>query len=83
MVHLHDVVKQSDHQMINTHEPIRPGLGHSHSNVGGQPPIGGRGAQLYVDTTLVSTLHGDGRPRKGAVDRDGGTPCCQEVERTP
>ena len=29
------------------------------------------GAQLAVDTTLVSTLHGDGRPRKGAADRDG------------
>ena len=29
------------------------------------------GAQLAVDTTLVSTFHGDGRPRKGAADRDG------------
>ena len=49
---------------------IHPGLGHSHSNVGGQPPTQHGGAQLPVDTTLVSTLHGDGRPRKGAVDRD-------------
>ena len=51
---------------------------HSHSNVGGQPPIGGLdglplhgGEQLAVDTTLVSTLHGKGRPRMGAADRDG------------
>ena len=29
------------------------------------------GAQLAVDTTLVSTLHGDARPRKGAADWDG------------
>ena len=27
----------------SVHQHIRPGLGHSHSNVGGQPPIGGRG----------------------------------------
>ena len=29
------------------------------------------GAQLAVDTTLVSALHGDGRPRRGASERDG------------
>ena len=29
------------------------------------------GAQLVVDTTLVSALHCDGRPRRGAADRDG------------
>ena len=27
----------------SAHQHLRPGLGHSHSNVGGQPPIGGRG----------------------------------------
>ena len=28
-------------------------------------------AQLAVDTTLVSVLHGDGGPRRGASERDG------------
>ena len=27
----------------SAHQHLPPGLGHSHSNVGGQPPIGGRG----------------------------------------
>ena len=37
--------------------------------VDGLPLFGG--AQLAVDTTLVSTLHCDGTARRGAADRDG------------
>ena len=37
--------------------------------VDGLPLFGGN--QLAVDTTLVSTLHADGRPRSGAAERDG------------
>ena len=37
--------------------------------VDGLPLFGG--AQLAVDTTLVSTLKGNGEPRRGAADRDG------------
>ena len=36
---------------------------------GGLPLFGG--AQLAVDTTLVSSLHCDGSPHRGAVDADG------------
>ena len=35
----------------------------------GLPLFGG--AQLAVDTTLVSALKGNGEPRRGAADRDG------------
>ena len=37
--------------------------------VDGLPLFGG--AQLAVDTTLVSSLHCDGSPHKGAADVDG------------
>ena len=37
--------------------------------VEGLPLYGG--AQLAVDTTLVSALKGDGEPRRGAADHDG------------
>ena len=30
-----------------------------------------RGAQLAIDTTLVSPLHRDGSARRGAADRNG------------
>ena len=51
----------------------------SHSNTGGRSQIGGRGRRsptalrctAAVDTTLVSALHGDVRPRRGASERDG------------
>ena len=35
----------------------------------GLPLFNGR--QLAVDTTLVSTLRGNGEPRRGAADHDG------------
>ena len=50
--------------------------------VDGLPLFGG--AQLAVDTTLVSTLHGDGSARRRAADEDGGRSCCcSESERDP
>ena len=48
------------------------------------------GARLAVDTTLVSALHGDRRPRRGASERDGvallaarkhGTSCLELLRR--
>ena len=42
------------------------------------------GAQLAVDTTLVSTLHGDGSARRRAVDEDGvALAAAPESERDP
>ena len=37
--------------------------------VGGLPLHGG--VQLALDTTLVSSVRGDGEPRRGAADTDG------------
>ena len=42
------------------------------------------GAQLAVDTTLVSTLHGDGSARRRAADEDGvALAAARKVKETP